>query len=1005
MLSGSQKILLLFRLFISVINGAGHIYGWLGMHTEKLKVNFNFSTSYSRVQLPQWLVFEVQRDVRRISSSGHYDVPNGLPTLKNESVAFFPDGLFRGYFIYFCVLNVRKRLLNVMATSPDSVKFVQLRSDDRINVNSFCQLSHLDDPKLPSDQKSTVVLKCYREHFKTSDVSVPRVDYKVVDSHLISLSPRKFSEQYIQLVEKTKEDYDRTVEYDCDEEDHLWIKAMNKELKKNKCKPILPEQMAQVMDRLEKESHFEVKGSPSSMLPGSSMDGDDVCCVCGDGDVNNVNQIIYCDMCNIAVHQDCYGVPYIPEGQWLCRRCKFSPSAQVECCLCPNTSGAFKQTSDGRWAHVICAIWLNEVHFGNLVFLEPIEGVDASLERRCKLKCLVCRKKMGACLQCSTRCCLKAFHVTCAQQSGMTMKIKNTIDPDNAEMMDVQRFVYCHLHAGDDESDPAARKKRMDQAIRRARRTMAAKTCKTPTVNMPTVSVVSIEAIKESVGFDVEDISRYWYLKRKSRCGVPLIKRLQLNQKVSRTSNFHTTQLTQEDQQIYDQFMMRRVSLETTRLLCEQVKKREIHKRTHRKVSSMLLSALLKPSSVVLEELIDRLIEKDREKVFTSPVTVEGYRDFIRHPMDISTMKKKLEKGKYDSIASLRTDVLLMTDNCEKFNHENPYFLHYGRKFRKIALGLLDKEEDRERSLEKLVSNGSEQPFLNELSRIGLYDVLETDVVKEESEQESDIEKTQRNHRSRATKDAATERREAVGGLGLGSFLAPKTTSGGLFTFNGATQKSKRKTSPTTESLSANKRRKKDSTSVNSTLQQMPISKYFSPSSTNTRRLTLRQHGTAPLMAFRDNSVKSPLPADIASSESSAEEEDGRTNHRRVQLSEHAKMEIQDLSDFDGYHHNDLVVVDGIAGRVIDPVDARVDGGLPSELVSECRMSAHRKDSQICVYLFENENKWGWYPLRDVRYLNTNGDNMSSLSSFKLAMKWQKKMLDMYSNKQTMSSR
>uniref|UniRef100_A0A0K0DBU9 PHD-type domain-containing protein n=1 Tax=Angiostrongylus cantonensis TaxID=6313 RepID=A0A0K0DBU9_ANGCA len=729
-----------------------------------------------------------------------------------------------------------------MATSSDSVKFVQLRSGDRVNVNSFCNLSHADDSKLPSDQKSAVVSKCYKEHFKRSDVSAPSAEYKLVDSHISAAPTRSYSEEYIQFVEKTKADYDRMVEYGCDEEDHVWIKNVNKERKKNKSKPILPEQMEQVMDRLEKESHFEIKGSPSSILPGSSMDGDDVCCVCGDGDVNNVNQIIYCDMCNIAVHQDCYGVPYIPEGQWLCRRCKLSPSAHVECCLCPNTSGAFKQTSDGRWAHVICAIWLNEVHFGNLVFLEPIEGVDASLERRCKLKCLVSvtlfRKKMGACLQCSTRSCLKAFHVTCAQQSGMTMKIENNFDPDNAEMMDVQRFVYCHLHADDDESDPVARKKRMDQAIRRARRSMAAKTCKTPTVNMPTLSMESIEAIKDSVGFDIEDIAQYWYLKRKSRCGVPLIRRLQLSQKVSRTSNFHTSELTQEDQQIYDQFIMRRVSLETTRLLCEQVKKREIHKRSHRKVSAVLLSVLLKPSSVVLEEVIDHLIEKDKEKVFTSPVTVEGYRDFIKHPMDISTMKKKLEKGKYDSIASLRTDVLLMTDNCEKFNHENPYFLHYGRKFRRIALGLLDKEEDRERSLEKVTGNV-----------YGLYDVLETDVVKEESEQESDVEKTQ-----------------------------------------------------------------------------------------------------------------SPLPADIASSESSAEEEDGRTNHRRVQLGDHAKMDIQVLSDFDGYHHNDLVVVDGIAGR-------------------------------------------GWYPLRDVRYLNTSGDNMSSLSSFKLAMKWQKKMLDMYSNKQTMSSR
>ncbi|XGW27907.1 hypothetical protein V3C99_008031 [Haemonchus contortus] len=453
--------------------------------------------------------------------------------------------------------------------------------------------------------------------------------------------------------------------------------------------------------------------------------------------------------------------------------------------------------------------------------------------------------------------------------------------------------------------------------------------------------------------------------------------------------------------------MMRRVSLETTRLLCEQVKKRESHKKSHRKVSAMLMSMLLKPQPMILEELVDRLSEKDKDKIFTSPVTVDGYRDFIKHPMDLSTMRKKLEKGKYDSIGALRTDVLLMTDNCEKFNLENPYFLQYGRKFRKIALGILDKEEERERSLEKLLSSDLEQSFLKEVSRVGLYDVLESEVMKEESEQESDTEKIQRNNRPRTVKDASvvtTETKRAVGGLGLGSFLVPNESNGGLFNINGTTPKPKRRNSPT-DHTPIHKRRRKDPIFIKSPFRQSPITKFLSSNLSTGRRSTLRHHVAAPLMAFRDNSVKSPLSADIPSSESSAEEEDGRANRRRARLGEHAKLDIEELSDFDGYHHNDLVVVDGIAGRVIDPVDARVDGGLPSELVTECRTSAHRRDSHICVYLFENENKWGWYPSRDVRYLNTNGDNMSSLSSFKLAMKWHKKMIDTYSNKQAMSSR
>lgn len=46
-----------------------------------------------------------------------------------------------------------------------------------------------------------------------------------------------------------------------------------------------------------------------------------VCAMCLKPHSQDPNQIILCDMCDFAVHQECYGVPDIPEGDWLCRSC------------------------------------------------------------------------------------------------------------------------------------------------------------------------------------------------------------------------------------------------------------------------------------------------------------------------------------------------------------------------------------------------------------------------------------------------------------------------------------------------------------------------------------------------------------------------------------------------------------------------------------------------------------------------------------------------------------
>ena len=40
--------------------------------------------------------------------------------------------------------------------------------------------------------------------------------------------------------------------------------------------------------------------------------------------------------------------------------------------MCPNRDGALKRTDTNSWAHVVCALYIPEVRFGNVSTMEPI---------------------------------------------------------------------------------------------------------------------------------------------------------------------------------------------------------------------------------------------------------------------------------------------------------------------------------------------------------------------------------------------------------------------------------------------------------------------------------------------------------------------------------------------------------------------------------------------------------------------------------------------------------
>ncbi|KAG5359379.1 NuA3 HAT complex component NTO1 [Yarrowia sp. C11] len=180
---------------------------------------------------------------------------------------------------------------------------------------------------------------------------------------------------------------------------------------------------------------------------------DQACCICGESECDNSNAIVYCDGCDMACHQECYGVTHIPEGQWLCRKCSFSRARRRNkkgnCIFCPSQVGAFKMTTQKNWGHVICALWLPEIKIGGRN-MEPISHVRDIPRSRWKLHCYICKQRMGACIQCARGSCVQAFHVTCARRAGLQMEMIHGVQ---GAMFDPGSMrAYCHNHGGDEDT-------------------------------------------------------------------------------------------------------------------------------------------------------------------------------------------------------------------------------------------------------------------------------------------------------------------------------------------------------------------------------------------------------------------------------------------------------------------------------------------------------------------------------------------------------------------------
>jgi hypothetical protein len=181
---------------------------------------------------------------------------------------------------------------------------------------------------------------------------------------------------------------------------------------------------------------------------------DDIACdVCLDESDAENDEILICDLCQVAVHQSCYGgniLNKLPgeDQKWYCDRCDYllkhkeKTCVEIKCAFCPDIDGAMKHIDSPQgkiWAHIVCVNWHPDIWFVDDK-RQKIGGKVA--QSKFDLTCSKCRTKEGACIQCDFKNCARSYHIRCAIRQDMIKsweEMESRVCGDNIP-------VFCNMH-------------------------------------------------------------------------------------------------------------------------------------------------------------------------------------------------------------------------------------------------------------------------------------------------------------------------------------------------------------------------------------------------------------------------------------------------------------------------------------------------------------------------------------------------------------------------------
>ncbi|KAB5517817.1 hypothetical protein PHYPO_G00171540 [Pangasianodon hypophthalmus] len=315
-----------------------------------------------------------------------------------------------------------------------------------------------DQPSSEESSKKETVSKNRKKAEKTSDTE-PN------GSSVVEESPKKWNlrRNRPMLDFTTMEQLNEMDDYDS-EDDNDWRPTSSSDseatVKKSKKKASKNTGAFDEEETNDSHSTSQGKGNEDSLVERAQvwtsqrMEHILICCVCLGDNSEDTDEIIQCDNCGVTVHEGCYGVDGESDSimssasenstePWFCDACK--NGVMPSCELCPNQDGIFKETDAGRWVHVVCALYVPGVAFGDIDKLRPVTLTEMNYTKYGAKECSLCEDarfaRTGVCISCDAGMCRSYFHVTCAQREGLLSEA--AAEEDIADPF----FAYCKQHA------------------------------------------------------------------------------------------------------------------------------------------------------------------------------------------------------------------------------------------------------------------------------------------------------------------------------------------------------------------------------------------------------------------------------------------------------------------------------------------------------------------------------------------------------------------------------